>query len=102
MRQLLLVIALTAGIFSGAVWAQDIDPLQTSAEYWAELVAERLEQQAQLYKLMSITTEEMAAIRQTKDRKQREALMATHREHMQKAMRLMRGMAGEGMRDVVS
>ncbi len=110
MRQLLLVIALATGMFSGAVWAQDIDflqpieidLLQPSEEYWVELVAERLERLARLDALMGTMAAEMAAIRQRKDRKEREALMTTHRKHMREAMGLMRGIGGERMREVMS
>jgi hypothetical protein len=118
MRQLLLVIALATGMLSGAVWAQDndllqpieidllqlseSDLLQPSEEYWVELVAERLERQARLDALMGTMTAEMAAVRQTKDRREREALMTTHREHMREAMGLMRGFGGERMREVMS
>jgi len=110
MRQLLLVIALVTGMFSGTVWAQDndllqlseFDLLQPSEEYWVQLVAERLERQTRLDALMGTMAAEMAAVRQTKDRKEREALMATHREHMREAMGLMRRFGGERMLEVMS
>ncbi|NIO39370.1 MAG: hypothetical protein GTO41_03695 [Burkholderiales bacterium] len=107
MRQTIIVIALTAGLLSGAAWPQDIEPLQTasmptSGDYWAQMLADRLERQARFDELMAAMVEEMATIRKTSDRDKRQALMTIHREHMRAAIELMRGMGGERMRNIVS
>ena len=107
MRQTMLMIALTAGLLSGVAWAQDIEPLQTSpmptsVDYWAQMLADRLERQVRFDEMMVAMVEEMTTIRKTIDRDKRQAMMTTHREHMRAAIELLRSTGSERMRDVVS
>lgn len=98
-RGSLFIIALSAILLAGSVWAQESGPAEPTAD---KLPAERAERQARLDKLMDTMAVEMGAIRDASDRKERDALMAIHREHMHEAMRLMRDMGGTHMREVMA
>ncbi len=97
-----VVITLTAVLLTSSVWAQESGPATKNDVQWAAEKAERADSQARLDELMSTLTEEMAAIRKTKKRTERQALMVKHREHMAEAMSLMRGMGGTHMRELMT
>jgi len=107
MRKKMLVIVLTAGLLSGVAGAQEIEPFSTNVmptneDYWANLVAERIERQTRLDELMRTMAEEMATVRKTGDAEIRQAMMTTHREHMRQAISLMRDMGSRRMRSLAS
>lgn len=102
MKKSHLVTVLIATLLFAGAWAQETDPARDISRDWAEQQAQRAENQAQLDVLMSTMTEEMATIRATTNRKDRETLMTKHREHMREAMGLMRGMSGKHMREVMA
>ena len=97
-----VVITLTAVLLTSSVWAQESDPDSKIDVQWAAEKAERTDRQARLDELMGTLTEEMATIRKTKNRTERQALMVKHREHMAEAMSLMRGMGGTHMRELMT
>lgn len=96
-----IVVALAAVMLAGPVWAQETDPANEIAAQYAAEKADREARQARLDELMGTMAEEMESLRNAKSRKDREAVMATHREHMREAMGLMRGMGGTRMREVM-
>ena len=97
-----VVIALTVVLLAGSARAQETDPAKKVQTQWAAEKAERAERQTRLDELMGTLTEEMANIREAKNHTERQALMVKHREHMQEAMSLMRGMGGERMRELMA
>ena len=100
-RSKLILVPIAILLFAGA-WAQETDPVHDISRDWAELKAQRAENQARLDVLISIMSEEMAAIRATGNRDDRETLMVKHREHMHEAIGLMDGMSGKHMREVMA
>lgn len=102
MRTIATAIALIAVMSTGTSWAQESDPANEIAEQWQAEQAERVERQAWLDELMNTMADEMQAIRNAGNRDEREALMATHREHMREAMVLMRSMGGPHLREVMA
>lgn len=102
MNKLLVIAVPIAVLLFASAWAQETDPAQDISAEWAAERAQRAENQARLDGLMGTMAKEMADIRATKNRKKREALMATHREHMREAMGLMRSMGGMHMREVMA
>ena len=97
----LLAVPIAMLLFTGAS-AQETDPARDISRDWAAQQAQRVENQARMDVLMETMTDEMAAIRATENRKDREALMIKHREHMLEAMSLMRGINGKHMREVMA
>lgn len=102
MRTFYPVIAVAVLLLSGTGWAQETDPADDMAEQWTAEQSAREVRQAKLEALMVTMAEEMQTIRSTKNRKERQELMATHRESMREAMGLMRGMGGMHMREVMA
>ena len=102
MKRLPLIVSLVAVLVTGPVWAQgETDPASDMAEQYAAEQAAREARQVRLNELMGIMAEEMDALHSAKSRKDRAAVMETHRKHMREAMSLMRGMGGERMREVM-
>lgn len=102
MRNTPTVIALVTLLLAGTGWAQESDPASEIAEEWTGEQALRELRQARLDVLMGTIAEEMHTIRNTQNRKERQALMSTHRENMREAMGLMREMGGTRMREVMA
>ncbi len=100
-KLLIVTVPIAVLLFAGA-WAQETDPAQEIADQWAVEQALRVERQARLDTLMVTMAKEMAAIRSTTNRREKESLMVVHRENMREAMSLMRGMGGMHMREVMS
>lgn len=96
-----LIVVLATVLLTGTVWAQETDPAQEIREQYAAEQAAREARQARLDVLMGTMAEEMQALDKVKSRKEREAVMTTHRKHMSEAMSLMRGMGGTRMREVM-
>ncbi len=99
MNQSTFFIALIAMLLMTNGWTQNGDSGQELADQQAVEPADR---QARLDNLMGTMAKEMAAIRDTGNRKERQALMVTHRENMREAMSLMHGMGGMRMREVMA
>jgi hypothetical protein len=98
-----MIVALAALLLTGPVWAQgETDPANEMAAQYAAEQAAREARQVRLDELMGIMAGEMEAIGSAKSRKDREAVMETHRKHMREAMSLMRGMGGKRMREVMA
>lgn len=97
-----VVIAITVLLLSGSGWGQEVDPANEIAAQWTAEQTLRELRQARLDELMSKIAEEMEAIRNTRNREERETLMTTHRETMREAMALMRDMGGTNMREVMA
>lgn len=102
MNKLHLVAVPIAMLLVAGAWAQETDPTADISHAWAEQEAQRAENQARMDELMETMTDEMAAIHAATNRKDREALMTEHREHMLEAMSLMRGMSGLHMREAMA
>jgi len=100
-KLMIVTVPIAVLLFAGA-WAQETDPGREIADQWAAEQALRIEQQARLDTLMVTMAKEMAEIRSTTDRREKESLMVVHRENMREAMSLMRGMGGMHMRKVMS
>ena len=101
MQRLPLIVSLVAVLLTGPVWAQETDPANEIAQQYAAERAAREARQARLDELMGTMANEMETLRNAKSRKDRAAVMETHRMHMREAMSLMRGMGGERMREVM-
>lgn len=97
-----LFITLVAVFLASSGWAQETDPVQIISDHWAAEQAQRAKDQARLEGLMDTVAAEMTRIRATENRTERDALMATHRQHMREAMALMRGMGGAHLREVMA
>tara|TARA_R110002096_G_scaffold170341_1_gene342683 strand:+ start:16278 stop:16772 length:495 start_codon:yes stop_codon:yes gene_type:complete len=96
------VAALAILLPASISWAQETDPASEIADQWSADQALRELRQARLDELMSTIAEEMQAIRSSENPRERETLMATHRESMREAMGLMRDMGGAHMREVMA
>lgn len=101
MIRLTLALTMVVALLAGNGWAQDHHPEDDWAAWNAERTA-RAEREARLDELMGRMTGDMAAIRDAKSTKERQALMATHKEHMREAMGLMRSMGGKHLREVMA
>ena len=97
-----LFITLVAVFLASSGWAQETDPDHLISDQWAAEQAQRAKDQARLEVLIDTIAEEMTRIRATENRGERDALMATHRQHMREAMALLRGTGGTHMREVVA
>lgn len=102
MRPSNIVLVLIALMVSGSGWTQEADATNAMAEQWQAEQVERDVRQERLDELMAAMAEEMQTIRSTSNRKERQALMATHRETMREAMQLMQGMGGMHMRAIMA
>jgi len=101
MKRLTMLVTLSAVLLTGPVWAQETDLVREIDEQYAAQQAAREANQARLNELMGSMAGEMEALRNTQSRKEREAVMVTHRKNMREAMSLMRGMGGTRMREVM-
>ena len=82
---------LATALASQMVWSQ------ASTEAPTESSETLAADQARLEELMSLMGAEMAALNETENRQEREALMSTHRDHMREALALMSSMGGDAM-----
>ncbi len=96
-----MIVALAAVLLTGPVWSQETDLAREMTERYAAEQAARESRQVRLDELMGIMADEMTTLRSARSRKDREAVMDTHRKHMREAMSLMRGMGGARMREVM-
>lgn len=102
MKNAMVVVGLTTMLLSGSGWAQETDAASDMAQQWQTEQVEREARQARLDELMATMAEEMQTIRSTSNSKERQALMATHRDTMREAIELMQGMGGKHMREVMA
>lgn len=102
MFRLLVIAALSGALFISSAWAQETDPAGELTDQWAAEQAARAVRQERLDGLMVTMASEMADIRATTNRAERESLMVAHRENMREAMGLMRSMGGAHLRKAMS
>jgi len=100
MRTLIAITVTTAVLAAGTIWAQETDPVQQLSDAWQAEQAQRTEREQRLDQLMTVMTREMEAMHQTDDRSEQQKLLATHRQHMNEAMDLMRDLGGAHMREL--
>lgn len=97
-----VVIGMSLLLLAGSGWAQETNPASEIAQQLQAEQMERAQRQARLDALMETIADEMQAIRNSKNREERDALMVPHRENMREAMALMRDMGGMRMREVMT
>lgn len=102
MKTFIVIAAIAAFLLSGKSWAQAPDAANEIDKQWQAEQSDRDQRQARLDQLMSTMATEMQAIRNTGNRKERDALMAEHRRTMREAMDLMHDMGGTHMREMMA
>ena len=96
-----ILVLLSGAIMPGPV-AQAQEPIDTSTTIVVGDDAEHSAQQAEIQELMGELAEQMATIRVTRDREERQRLMGAHRDKMREALGQMREMGGTAMQAMIA